>query len=269
MSGGASAPGGGLPRLRLTDPRLLLLFAVLLGYILWPILQVLGESFWARREGFTLEPWREFMERRHWVYGLRSLAISVATVALAGVFGTALAFLYFRVEFPGRAILAGLTLLPFTLPPLVGVFAIWTLMGEDGLFHQATRWIYGSGLWFDKGYGGVLLVHTYSMYVYFLVLVGAALAGLDESQIEAARDLGAGRFKTLTRVVLPQLTPAIAGASLLTFMTSMASFTAPFFYMAGRPVLTVGIQQAWANARWGLASADCVVLALCAGVFLF
>jgi iron(III) transport system permease protein len=114
----------------------------------------------------------------------------------------------------------------------------------------------------------VLLVHTYSMYVYFFVLVGGALLALDESQIEAARDLGASRGLTFRRVVLPHLVPALAGASLLTFMTSMASFTAPYYYMAGRPVLTVGIQQAAEDSMDGLASADCVVLAVCAGIFL-
>lgn len=253
----------------LRDPRVLLLFAVLFGYILWPIVQVLLESVWERGEGFTLDPWRSFIERGHWRYGLRSLGISLATVVLSGAFGTGLAFIYFRFDFPGRGILAGLALLPFTLPPLVGVFAIWTMMAEDGIFHQATRFIFDDGLWFEKGYGGVLLVHVYSMYVFFYVLVGAALESFDETQIEAARDLGATRMQTFTRVVAPQLVPALAGASLLTFMTSMASFTAPFFYMAGRPVLTVGIQQALEESANGLASADCVVLSLCAGIFLF
>lgn len=255
--------------LRGLDPRALLIFAVLVLYVLWPILQVLGESVYARGEGLTMQPWRDFIAEGHHVYAGRSLLVSGASVILAGVFGTALAFLYFRLDFPGRTIFAGLTLLPFTLPPLVGVFAIWTLMGESGLFHKVTKLATEEGFWFEKGFGGVLLVHTYSMFVYFYVLVGGAVASMDESQVEAARDLGAGKLTTLLRVVLPQLAPAFAGASLLVFMTSMASFTAPFFYTAGRPVLTVGIQQALEENETGLASADCVVLAICAAVFLF
>ncbi|MBI1783840.1 iron ABC transporter permease [Candidatus Sumerlaeota bacterium] len=255
-------------RLRLYDPRLILLFAVLLGYVLWPILQVLIESVWSAERGVSLEPWRQFVEKGHWFYGVRSIAVSLATVLLAGIFGTALAFFYFRLDFPGRGVFAGLSLLPFTLPPLVGVFAIWTLMAEDGLFHQLTRTIFGRGFWFEKGYGGVLLIHVYSMYVYFFVMAGGAISNFDESQIEAARDLGAGRSAVFFRVLLPQLAPALVGASLLTFMTSMASFTAPYFYMAGRPVLTVGIQQALQDSQSALASVDCVALAICAGIFL-
>lgn len=261
-----SPRGAGPPRLRVA-----LLFAVLFGYVLWPILLVLVESVWRREGGFTFEPWRQFVALGHGVYALRTIGISLATVALAGALGTSLAFYYFRLEFPGRSIFAALTLLPFTLPPLVGVFAIWTLMGEEGLFHRATRAILpGGGFWIETGYTGVLLVHAYSMFVYFYVLVGGALSGFDESQIEAARDLGAGRARTFLRVVLPQLAPAWAGASLLAFMTSMASFTAPYYYMSGRPVLTVGIQQAWERPELaGLASVDCVILTLCATGFLF
>lgn len=253
----------------LLDSRVLLLFAVLLAYVLWPILQVLAESVWTRGAGWTLEPWREFMRRGHGVYALRSLGVSLASVVLAGIFGTALALFYFRLEFPGRAVLSGLTLLPFTLPPLVGVFAIWMLMGEDGPFDALTRVLLGHGAGFDKGYGGVLLVHTYSMFVFFFVLVGGAIANFDESQLEAARDLGAGRVQAFRLVLLPQLVPALAGAALLTFMNSMASFTAPFFYLTGKPVLTVGIQQAIDESASALASADCVVLVVCAGLFLY
>lgn len=269
MAGAANAGSfGARPRLRLYDPRLLVLFAILLGYVLWPVLQVLGESVWAREGGLTLQPWRDFLDRGHWIYLVRSLVISAASVLLSGIVGTALAFFFFRVEFPGRALFRGLALLPFTLPPLVGVFAIWTLMGEGGPFFLATEKLIGEGVFIETGYTGVLLVHTYSMYVYFYVLVGGALMAMDESQLEAARDLGAGRVTTLLRIVLPQLVPAFAGGALLTFMTSMASFTAPYYYMAGRPVLTVGITQAIEDSMDGLASADCVVLALCAGIIL-
>lgn len=253
----------------LYDPRLVLLFVVLLAYIVWPILQVLVESVWRRGVGLDLTPWREFHERGHWIYGLRSLGVSAATVVLAGIFGTALAFLYYRVDFPGRGLLLGLSFLPFTLPPLVGVFAIWTLTGEGGIVSRVTEAILGHPLYLEKGYAGVLLIHTYSMYVFFLVLVGGTLAQMDESLIEASRDLGATRGQTFFRIVLPQLAPPLAGASLLTFMTSMASFTAPYYYMSGKPVLTIGIQQALEESRNGLASTDCVVLALCASVFIF
>lgn len=249
------------------DGRVWLIFAILLAYILYPALQTLVESVWTRGGGFTLEPWREFAARGHWRYGVRSVTLSLATAALSCVVGTAMAFVYARLEFPGRRLFAGLALLPFTLPPLVGVFAIWTLFAEGGPVHAITGRL-GAPFWFETGFGGALLTHVYSMYVFYYAFVGEALETFDESQIEAARNLGAGRWRTLLTVMAPQLAPALTGATLLTLMTSMASFTAPFFYMAGRPTLTVGMQQALRESHEGLASADCVVLAMIAGVFL-
>lgn len=259
----------GIARLaRAGDPRLVLLWVALLGYIAWPALRILLGSIWEPGRGLTGQPWRAFLASGHLVYLGRSLWISLATVVLAGLVGTFFAIVYHRLDFPGRGLLAALTLLPFTLPPLVGVFSIWMLMGEMGPLEAISRRLLGRGLGFERGYGGVLLVHTYSMFVYFYVMVGGALAALDESQIDAARDLGAGRAEVWRRVVLPQLAPALAGASLLTFMTSMASYTAPLFYIPGQPVLTLGIQQALERGESALASTDCVVLIACAMLFL-
>ena len=103
------------------------------------------------------------------------------------------------------------------LPPLVGVIAFLYLYGESGM---ATRLV-GDLLriegapWRLTGPGAILLVHTYSMYVYFYLFTRAALARFDGAQLEAAASLGAGRLRTFTRVVLPGLAPALAAAAIL------------------------------------------------------
>ena len=58
------------------------------------------------------------------------------------------------------------------------------------------------------GISGVLLVHTLTMYPYFYLTVAAALEQSDDSLEEAAYGLGASRFQTWSRVLLPMLTPA-------------------------------------------------------------
>ena len=62
--------------------------------------------------------------------------------------------------------------------------------------------------WRLEGAGAILLVHAYSMYVYFYLFTRAGLASLDASLLEAAASLGAGRWRTFRRVVLPLLYPA-------------------------------------------------------------
>ena len=69
------------------------------------------------------------------------------------------------------------------------------------------------------------------MYVYFYLFTRAGLARLDAAFLEAAAALGAGPLAgSLRRVTLPLLRPALAGAALLTFMTSLASFSAPYLF---------------------------------------
>ena len=84
--------------------------------------------------------------------------------------------------------------------------------------------------WRLAGPGAILLVHAYSMYVYFYLFTRAGLSRLDAALLEAAASLGAGKVRTLFRVTLPLLRPALAGAALLTFMTSLASFSAPYLF---------------------------------------
>ena len=79
------------------------------------------------------------------------------------------------------------------------------------------------------------------MYVYFYLFTRAGLARLDAAYLEGAAALGAEPCRTLTRVTLPLLLPALAGASLLTFMTSLGSFSAPYLLGGTFRVMTTQI----------------------------
>ena len=171
-------------------------------------------------------PFAEFVSRPdEWTALFRSLWISLASVGLAGLVGVPLGFLFARAEFPGRRVLGELLALPVALPPLVGVIAFLYLYGESGMATRLVGNLVGSAgaPWRLTGPGAILLVHTYSMYVYFYLFTRAALARFDGAQLEAAASLGAGRWRTLTRVVLPGLAPALAAAAILTFLTALGS----------------------------------------------
>jgi iron(III) transport system permease protein len=114
--------------------------------------------------------------------------------------------------------------------------------------------------WTLQGAGAILLVHAYSMYVYFYLFTRSGLASLDASALEAAASLGAGRWRTLRRVVLPLLYPSLAGAALLTFMTSLASFSAPYIFGGGFRVMTTQIVATRLNGDNELAMIETVSL---------
>jgi iron(III) transport system permease protein len=242
------------------------LLAVLVWLVVYPLVLVLLEGI-RDPSGWTLRYARLFFERpTEWQALWGSLWISLASVVLAAAIGIPLAFLFARFDLPGGRILGGLVALPAVLPPLVGVLAFLFLYGETGFVSLLVQRIFRltDPPWRLQGAGAILLVHAYSMYVYFYLFVRAALQSLDASLYEAAASLGAGRWRTLRRVVLPQLYPALGGAALLTFMTALASFSAPYIFGGGFRVMPTQIVATRLNGDDRLAMVETASLALVA-----
>src|SRR4051795_4248825 len=240
------------------------LLLLLIWLVVYPLVIVLIEGF-RGPGGWTLEYVRLFFHRHNEAAALwGSLWISLATVALAALIGIPLAYLFWRYDFPGRRILGGLVALPAVLPPLVGVIAFLFLYGESGFTSLLVQRVLGleEPPWRLEGAGAILLVHAYSMYVYFYLFTRAALLALDSAQLEAAASLGAGRWRSFRRVVLPALAPALSGAALLTFMTSLASFSAPYIFGGGFRVMTTQIVATRLNGDNALAMIETAALTL-------
>ena len=247
------------------------LLVLLVWLIVYPLVLVLIEGF-RNPQGWTLDFVRLFLQQPNEAEALwGSLWISLVSVLLAGAIGIPLAFLFARYDFPGRRILGWLIALPAVLPPLVGVIAFLFLYGESGFVSLLLQRVLqlSQPPWELQGAGAILLVHAYSMYVYFYLFTRAGLATVDASALEAAASLGAGRWRTLRRVILPLLYPALAGAALLTFMTSLASFSAPYIFGGGFRVMTTQIVATRLNGDDELAMIETVSLTLVALIALW
>src|SRR5262249_54313807 len=238
--------------------------------VCYPLLLTVREALGP--PGWTLRYFAEFFRRPdEWQALWASIWISVATVVLAAAIGVPLAFLFERADVPGRRALGTLIALPVVLPPLVGVVAFLFLYGESGFFARAAMAITGrkEPPWRLAGAPGILLVHAYSMYVYFYLFTRAGLARLDNAYLEAAAALGAGRGRILAPVTLPLLRPALTGAALLTFMTSLSSFSAPYLCGGTFRVMTTQIVFSRLNGDNEMAMVETATLAAVALAGLF
>lgn len=243
---------------------------VLVWLVLYPNVFVVRDSL-VQDTAFSLSHYRRFLQSSAELRALwNSIWISLASVGLSAVIGIPLAFFFTRFEFPGRRFLGALASLPVLLPPLVGVIAFMFLYGESGFLTRSVQLALSleNAPWRLNGPGAVLLVHAYTMYVYFYMFVSAGLARLDPSVHEAAAALGASRMRAWLRVTLPMLAPAIGGAALLVFMTSMGSFSAPYVFGGGFRVLTTQVFASKLNGDIGIAAVETVILALSSIVFL-
>lgn len=197
-----------------------------------------------------------------------SVGTSLASVLLCGVVGTLLAVLLTRFDFPGRRLLEVVAVLPMALPPLIGAVSFVLLYSETGIVPRALEAVLGvpAATASVGGVAGVLLVHTFTMYPFFYLSVSAGLAGADPSLESAAANLGANRWRVWRTVILPMLTPALVSGSLLTFMISMASFTAPQLYNVR--TLTTEIVSSRTAGDYELAAAQSTVLSVVSILFL-
>jgi len=254
---------------------LLLVLFVLFGYVFYPSIRVLWQSFTPEAQSgrLHLANYREFfdLEHRANLEALgNSLFISLGSVILSALVGVPLAFIFTRYRFPGRDLFSSLAILPLVLPPLVGVISFMFLYGETGIIPRGLQAIFHlerSPFAID-GVPAIFLVHAYTMYVFFYIFVSAALGNIDTSVIESAYNLGASRWLMLRRVILPLLTPALVAASLLVFMTSMASFSAPFLFAPSYRVLSLQIYFSKVNNDMDMAATQAVVLSAISIAFL-
>jgi len=245
------------------------LFLVLFAYVVYPFYQTFIQSF-AGDE--ALLHYRKFFDLASpanlealWT----SIYISIISVLCCAIVGVTMAFLLERYNFPGRRILSILVLVPMALPPLVGVLSFSFLYGDSGIFPRIFQHLFGlDHVPFSlKGIWGVIVVHTFTMYTYFYLTASAAIKGLDPALEEAATSLGAGRIRVWTKVILPMLTPSIVASSLLVFMISMASYTAPLMFGVER-TMTMQIYLSRTNGNLEMAATQSMILSFVSITFL-
>ncbi len=244
----------------------LLVLGILVGYVLYPSLETFRLALVSSALQQYLDAWSSVHARAF----MNSILLSLLTVGGAGALGTGMAYFFFRYLFPLRRIGMVVASWPLALPPLVGVLAFLFLYGESGILPGLMRLAWGSSLWTGtfEGLPAVLVVHIYAFYVYFYLLVLAALHTLDRNVLEAAEDLGASGRIIFRRIILPLLLPSLRNAALLVFMLSMGSFTAPLLFGGTEPFLTVQIFQYKTNGNLNVAALISIILTLINLIFL-
>lgn len=248
-----------------------LLAFVYIGYVLYPLAMTLSNSFLIDGS-FSLGNYADLFSPRNtanleamW----NSVFISVLSVVCSSILGVFFAFVFTQCDVPLRSIVSRIAILPIALPPLVGVISFLFVFGESGILPRLLNAAFGvsADSFSLDGFSAIVAVHTYSFYVYFYIFVSTTLQNLDSSQLEAAQTFGSSPWRTIRRIIVPELKPALTGASILTFMTSMASFSAPLLFAGDRRFMTLQIYNAKLNGELGFAAAASMGLAVISILF--
>ena len=202
-----------LPGIRLGGPGLTR--GLVVGYlsimVLLPIAAVVSRSF---EDGWS-SFWTAVSGDQAVAAMELTLFASLAVVLINGVFGTIIAWVLVRDEFPGKRIVNGVIDLPFALPTIVAGLTLLALYGDTGVLGisgvQATK-------------VGVIMALLFVTLPFVVRAVQPTLMELDQDMEEAAASLGAGPFTVFRRIVLPNLLPAITAGAALAFARAIGEF---------------------------------------------
>lgn len=143
------------------------------------------------------------------------------------VVGLPAAYLFGRFQFRGKKILRALTGVPFVMPTLVVAAGFYALLGPSGIVNTLVIKLFSlesPPIQFVNSFRAIITAHVFYNTTIVLRVVGDYWSRLDPQLENAARILGANRWKTLWEITLPLLLPAITAAALLVFIFDFTSF---------------------------------------------
>jgi sulfate/thiosulfate transport system permease protein len=143
-----------------------------------------------------------------------TLIASVIVVLINAVFGTLIAWVLVRDEFPGKSIVNSLIDLPFALPTIVAGLTLLAFYGPDSPV--------GINIAFTRT--AIVVALLFVTLPFVVRAVQPVLLELDREMEQAAESLGAGRFTVFRRIILPNLVPAILAGCGLAFARAVGEF---------------------------------------------
>lgn len=188
-----------------------------------------------------------------------SLVVTLATLALGALVGITLA----RQRFPGRQLLMSLLTLPLSFPGVIVGFFMILLGGRQGTLAGLTQSLGWGRVTFAYGLAGLFLAYLYFSLPRAIATYTAAAGAMDAQLEEAARSLGASRWRVARDVWMPALAPTTLACGAIVFATAMGAFGTAFTLSAKFEVLPITIYDEFTNyANFALAASLSIALGM-------
>ena len=248
---------------------IVVLIAFLTLFILYPLAILLVDSFYGGN-GFTLDTFKRIMAMPTFITAIgNTLKVGFLVGILSTIVG--LLFAYVEVYVKMWKIVGGLfkvvSMLPVVSPPFVLSLSMIMLFGKAGIITRQWLKIYDNSVY---GFWGIVIVQTLTFFPVCYMMLKGLLKNIDPSLEEAARDMGASRWKVFATVTFPLLLPGLGNAFLVTFIESIADFANPMIIGGSYDTLatTIYLQITGAYDKEGAAAMAVVLLCITLGMFI-
>ncbi|EST22502.1 ABC transporter permease [Streptomyces niveus] len=258
------ARGRTRPRTRPRTPLALAVPALLaVAFLLLPLIGILARTSWGDIGTHLTSPGVvEALEL--------SLLVSFWALALSLVLGVPLAWLLARVDFPGKAFVRSLVLLPMVLPPTVGGVALLLAFGRRGLLGPWLEDTFGITLPFHTS--GAVVAATFVAMPFLVISLEGALGGLRPRYEETAASLGASPVRVFATVTLPMVAPGLFAGAALTWARALGEFGATITFAGNLPgttqTLPLQVYLLLQNSPEAATSVSLLLLVIAMGVLI-
>ena len=248
------------------------LIAFLTLFIIYPLAILLVDSFISPDGGgFTLSVFKRIFDM--WTFRTaigNTLKVGFMVGIGSALIGLLFAYVEVYVKVCGK-FMGGLfkvvSMLPVVSPPFVLSLSIIMLFGKSGIITRYLLHIYDNSVY---GFWGIVIVQTMTFFPVCYLMLRGLLKNIDPSLEEAARDMGASRWKVFTSVTLPLMLPGLGNAFLVSFIESIADFANPMIIGGSYDTLatTIYLQITGAYDKIGAAAMAVVLLSITFIMFL-
>ncbi|MCM2368204.1 spermidine/putrescine ABC transporter permease PotB [Proteus terrae] len=251
----------------------------LMVFVFLPNIMIIATSFLTRDDAnlvemvFTLDNYYRLFDPMYAEVLLHS--INMAVVATLACLLLGYPFAYFLAKMPKKIqpLMLFLLIVPFWTNSLIRIYGLKIFLSTKGYFNEFLLWI---GL-IDKPLRiiytpeAVVLGLVYILLPFMVLPLYSSIEKLDKPCLEAARDLGANKFQTFIRIIIPLTMPGIIAGCLLVMLPAMGLFFVADL-MGGAKNLLIGniIKSQFLNIRdWPFGAATSICLTLVMGLMLF
>lgn len=179
--------------------------------------------------------WSTVNNPRVWAALYLSFRLAFFAAVFNLVFGTLLAWVLARYDFPGRRIVDALVDLPFALPTAVAGIALTALYAPNGIFGGMAKAM-GQKIAYTQW--GILIALIFVGLPFVTRTVQPVIGEIEREVEEASATLGAGRFYTIRRVILPMLMPAALTGFALSLARAVGEYGSVIFIAGNLPFKT-------------------------------
>lgn len=243
---------------------IVLLIVFLTIFILYPLAILLVDSF-IGEGGLTFDVFRRIMGLPNFRKAITNtlkvgFVVGIASTLIGLLFAYVEEYVKLRTKFMG-GLFKVVSMLPVVSPPFVLSLSMIMLFGKAGIITRFLLGIYDNSVY---GFWGITIVQTLTFFPVCYMMLKGLLKNIDPSLEEAARDMGASRFKVFMTVTLPLILPGLGNAFLVTFIESIADFANPMIIGGSYDTLatTIYLQITGAYDKQGAAAMAVVLLTI-------